>query len=168
MYCICPVASGTRWDFSKTSNIAVGKEPIASEPTAKFLALHILVDRSAWCPENLQFHVALFHTAEEAALDLVNAFNCDNYNFHDQDDDDATNDDATTAASKQLDTDRWLTLQALDPLWVKQDDGRSAIAICHHLQVIPIEESTGGKSMELNTYCPQIQPDEWHKASSGV
>ena len=148
MFRICPVAAGTRWDLSDWGSINVGKQVLCQSKEVKFIALQISVDPAEWCPANLHYSIALFHTAEEAASDLVSKYN-----------DELESDEPESKSD--LNEDRLHDLQTLRPAWVVQLHNRSAN---YHFQVIDIDKSMCAR-IELNKYCPHIQPDVWHKIS---
>jgi hypothetical protein len=154
-YLICPVADGTRWALDDVGSVTTGdkpSEPLVCVNEAKYLGLSIRVERQVYCPENLRYRVTLHHTAEAAAQSLREAYQAATYDWRTEDEEERHDEDEAghSATEKRL--------AELESLWLADAEK----GVCFHLQVVPISREAGAE-MKLHEYCPQIQPEAWHK-----
>jgi hypothetical protein len=103
-----------------------------------FMALHICIRRSEWCPENITFSVS-FHTTIEKACDMGKSSL-----YSDEEDEDKSIIDSVEK------------IRNLQPVWKPCGDDEGS---GNHFQIIPIECN---KKMYLNEHCYQLK--EWEKS----
>lgn len=158
---VYPLQHLTRPPWTATDVLEACDTSVPGVPDIRFLLLHIVIDRTEWCPDNIRFEVSLHATVEAA--------------------NDAASIDAKSLCKA---SSGWReALLAKQPVWLQvwknffsndDDDDESSSGTdekadaevqeteFHHYQIIAVNDSVT-PAWDLNGFCKQLQPKVWEQ-----